>query len=145
MCTSQIIKNAHISDWLELERKDFFLLLHILKGNQRSVFCFITVCYQQSHINWMSSVYSFCHWLATRIRNSRLLSQTILTPRGSCLTARSTPQAGKDAVFVITEMETRKGYIDTATGNTVTTATTITVTSARPAMTPAISTAATCF
>jgi hypothetical protein len=73
-----------------------------------------------------------------------LLSQVILTPRGSQLTAISTPQARKDAVFVITEMETRKGYIDTATRNTVTTATTITVTSARPPMTPAICTAATC-
>ena len=59
--------------------------------------------------------------------------------------ARSTPQARKDAVFVITEVETRKGYIETATGNTVTTAATITVTRARLPMTPAISTAATCF
>jgi hypothetical protein len=43
-----------------------------------------------------------------------------LTTRGSRLTARSTPLARKEAVCVITEMETVKDYVDTATRNTVT-------------------------
>ena len=67
--------------------------------------------------------FPFTHWLATRNRKIRLLSQAILTTRGSRLTARSTPLARKEAVCVITEMETVKDYVDTATRNTVTTPT----------------------
>ena len=44
----------------------------------------------------------------------------------------------QEATFVITKKETGKEYVDTATGNTLKTATNITATSPRPPMTPSI-------